>query len=217
MFPIIMMTGATIFFADNWPEHLWQRIMRLTSPISGRKPAPASAPTLGADVRPVKPARIFRIAVLVWLCWSFLMLALPLRTHVYGGNVLWHEQGMRWSWRVMVREKNGAIDYRVVLPGEGRQQLVSPSRYLTAQQEREMAGQPDLILQLAHHIADEYRAAGHADVQVYVEALVSLNGRPPQLLIDPARDLTTVAPGLRPADWILPAPTTPPPHLSPIP
>jgi len=44
-----------------------------------------------------------------------------------------------------------------------------------------------------------------------------LNGRRPQLLIDPERDLTTVAPGPWPADWILPAPKTPPPHLSPIP
>jgi hypothetical protein len=217
MFPIIMMTGATIFFADDWPEQLWKRIKRPSLTISGRESAPDIAQTPGADVRPVKPSRMFRMAVLVWLCWSCLMLALPLRTHLYGGNVLWHEQGMRWSWRVMVREKNGAIDYRVVLPGEGRQQLVSPSRYLTAQQEREMAGQPDLILQLAHHIADEYRTAGHPDVQVYAEALVSLNGRPPQWLIDPERDLTTVAPGPWPADWILPAPTTPPPHLSPIP
>ena len=31
----------------------------------------------------------------------------------YGGNVLWHEQGMRFSWRVMVREKNGSVTFVV--------------------------------------------------------------------------------------------------------
>jgi vitamin K-dependent gamma-carboxylase len=217
MFPIIMMTGATIFFADNWPEQLWHRITRKAPPFSGRGYESTVSHCVGADVRPAQLSRAFQISVSAWLVWATLMVAMPLRTHLYGGNVLWHEQGMRWSWRVMVREKNGAIDYRVVLPGEGRQQFVSPSRYLTTQQERETSGQPDLILQLAHHIAREYRAAGHDDVQVYVEALVSLNGRRPQLLIDPERDLTTVAPGPWPADWILPAPTTPPPHLSPIP
>jgi vitamin K-dependent gamma-carboxylase len=217
MFPIIMMTGATIFFADNWPERLWSRTSRFTGLLSGRGPASSISHHIGAAVRPELLSRTFRLGVFAWLCWALVMTAMPLRAHLYGGNVLWHEQGMRWSWRVMVREKNGAIDYRVVLPREGRQQYVSPSRYLTAQQEREMSGQPDLILQLAHHIAREYRAAGHDDVQVYVEALVSLNGRPPQPLIDPERDLTTVTPGPWPADWILPAPTTPPPHLSPIP
>ncbi len=76
-----------------------------------------------------------------------------------------------------------------------------------------MSGQPDLILQLAHHIADDYRARGHADVEVYVEALVSLNGRPPQLMIDPEANLAAIDDGLAPADWILPAPTDSPPHL----
>ena len=38
---------------------------------------------------------------------------LPLRAHLYGGNVLWHEQGMRFSWRVMAREKNGSVTFVV--------------------------------------------------------------------------------------------------------
>ena len=47
-------------------------------------------------------------------------LLLPLRAHLYGGNVLWHEQGMRFSWRVMVREKNGSVTFIVREPRDGR-------------------------------------------------------------------------------------------------
>ena len=55
-----------------------------------------------------------------WCCRS--------ATSLYGGNVLWHEQGMRFSWRVMVREKNGSVTYRVRAPATGRTWEVSPAR-----------------------------------------------------------------------------------------
>ena len=51
------------------------------------------------------------LVVLRVLPVQFLM---PLRHWAYPGTVLWHEQGMRFSWRVMLREKSGALDYRVV-------------------------------------------------------------------------------------------------------
>ena len=107
----------------------------------------------------------------------------------------------------MVREKNGAITYLVRLPHRSRDLHVPPTRYLTDHQAREMSGQPDLILQLAHHIGQQYREQGHQDVEVRVDALVSLNGRPPARLIDPTIDLLRVQDSLRPATWILPPPT----------
>ena len=76
-----------------------------------------------------------------------------------------------------------------------------------------MAGRPDLILQLAHHIADDLRASGYGEAEIRAEALVSLNGRPARLLIDPERDLTKISDGLAPRDWILPAPTQAPIQL----
>lgn len=115
----------------------------------------------------------------------------------------------------MVREKAGEVVYRVRLP-DGREQHVPPSRYLTAYQEREMSGQPDLILQLAHHVGAELTAAHGAPVEVRADAFASLNGRPPHRLIDPDVDLMQVRPTLAPADWILPMPDAPPPRLRPV-
>lgn len=127
-----------------------------------------------------------RLAVFAGFC--ALQFALPLRAHLYGGDVLWHEQGMRYSWRVMVRQKNGYVMYRVLDPATGREVHVPPSRYLADYQEREMSGQPDLILQLAHHVHDAYVAKLGHDVEVRVDAFASLNGRGAARLIDPTVD-----------------------------
>ena len=79
-----------------------------------------------------------------------------------------------------------------------------------------MSGQPDLILQLAHHIQKDFRAKGLGEVEVRVQALVSLNGRRLAPLIDPRVDLSQVSDGLWRATWILPAPAAPPPRIQPI-
>jgi hypothetical protein len=80
-----------------------------------------------------------------------------------------------------------------------------------------MSVQPDLILQLAHHVARDFAAKGHPGVAVYADARVSLNGRAPAPLIDPRVDLAREADGLAPKRWILPAPTEAPPLLRPTP
>jgi vitamin K-dependent gamma-carboxylase len=199
IFPILMPINATLFFAPTWPR----RLFRL-----------AEADTLGEPAA-LAPRHLPRLAMLALGLYCFVQLALPLRTHLYAGNVLWHEQGMRWSWRVMLRKKAGAITYLVRLPSSGRVMYVAPQRYLTNYQEQEFSGQPDLILQLAHHIATDFGARYHERVEVRVDAWVSLNGRPRARMIDPEVDLARVEDGLFAASYILPAPTTVPVRLEP--
>ena len=115
----------------------------------------------------------------------------------------------------MVREKNGSVTFHVRPRGGGPTIEVPPERYLTRVQAREMAGQPDLIWQLAQHMAGDFAARGRGPVEVRVSALVSLNGRRSAPLIDPEVDLTRVSDGLGKASWILPAPNTSPPRLRP--
>ena len=200
IFPILMPLCALIFFEPSWPRTLVARFRRAQPP--SQEPARTAS----------RAPRVRRALVSLALCYALVQVAMPLRAHIYPGNVLWSEEGMRWSWRVMCREKNGDITYFARLRDEDRTIIVPPRRYLTDQQEREFSGQPDLILQLAHTIGEDLRAQGH-DPEVRVEAWVSLNGRSPALLIDPDVDLLDIRDGLAPADWILPAPEGPPPRL----
>jgi hypothetical protein len=174
------------------------------------------AATAGEPQRLVQPARVHGAALAVALVYCAVQAAMPLRYLAYDGSVLWHEQGMRWSWRVMAREKNGSVTYVVRDPRSGRTWHVSPRRYLTRLQEREMSGQPDLILQLAHHIAREFEQRAGGPVEVRVDAVVSLNGRRMRRLIDPDVDLAAIRDGVAPARWIAPSPGEPPPHIQPI-
>jgi vitamin K-dependent gamma-carboxylase len=202
MFPVIMVVAAQIFFEPDWPRRLAARVTR------GRW---ASGPPLPAPA--LLPGRWFVAGASAAALFALAQVAMPLRTHLYGGNVLWHEQGMRFSWRVMAREKNGSVTFLVRAPGSGREWAVPPSKYLTRTQELEMSVQPDLIQQLAVRIARDFERSGRGPVEVHADARVSLNGRPASLLIDPAVDLSRVSDGLGAKSWILPAPAGPPPRL----
>jgi vitamin K-dependent gamma-carboxylase len=197
MFPFIMVVAATVFFEPDWPR----RFMR------GR-------PVIEGPRLPARPPAWPRLGVAALVLYASIQILIPLRHFGYPGSVTWNEQGMRWSWKVMVRDKSCALTYYVSLPpgddGRRRVQVVAPTRYLTDVQEREMCGQPDLILQLAHHIADDYASRGRASVQVRAHARVAMNGRRGRSLIDPDVDLTTIRDGVAVADWILPEPTEPP-------
>ena len=141
-----------------------------------------------------------------------LQLLLPLRFVAYGGDVLWHEQGMRFSWRVMVRAKGGNTTFLARNKRTGHTWHVSPGEYLTPLQESEMVSQPDLILQLSHHIRADLERRGLGPVEVRVDARASLNGRRSAPLIDPRVDLARVSDGIALQPWILPAPVSSPPH-----
>lgn len=221
MFPVIMVVSALVFFPPSWPRPLlaWagRKLARISTRFGKRDwltPKPLIAPISSLNAAASGRGRTLLSAVV--LAYACLSVALPLRHWLYSGSVLWHEQGMRWSWRVMVREKNGLTTFHVRDPRTGATWQVPPRRYLTRLQEREMSGQPDLILQLAHQIRDDYQARlGHA-VEVRAEALVSLNGRRAARLIDPNVDLAAIQDSVSAASWITASPRQAPPHIRPI-
>ena len=129
----------------------------------------------------------------------------PLRHWAYPGDVRFNEEGYRFAWRVMLTEKTGHAQFRVTDPATGEKWLAFPEDYLTPLQAERMAYQPDMILETAHFIADDYRQQGR-DVEVRVDVFVTFNGRPAVRFIDPHIDLARIAPGLAPKPWILPAP-----------
>lgn len=205
MFPVIMVTGALLFFPPDWPRTLLARVGG-----SARPPAPP------AGQHALRPRMRHHAALAAGALYALLQIALPLRYLAYDGSVLWHEQGMRFSWRVMVREKNGSIELIARDARTGEQRRIAPRRYLTRWQESELQGQPDLILQLAHHVQRSLeRQTGHP-FEVRVDSLVSLNGRRARPLIDPNVDLARIRDGLRPASWVTPSPEGPPPRLRPV-
>jgi vitamin K-dependent gamma-carboxylase len=210
MFPIIMSVSALVFFSASWPRNLRARLFRDRAREDVEPSAPAAIESTS------RTPLLYRVALGLGALHCLVQLAMPLRCHLYGGAVLWHEQGMRFSWRVMIRAKGGATTFIVRPKNAERVFHVSPREYLTPFQENEMASQPDLVLQLAHHIRDDFERRGYGDVEVRAESMASLNGRRGASLIDPEVDLTKVRDGIGPASWILPAPVDAPPPTRPV-
>ena len=107
-----------------------------------------------------------------------------------------------------LRTKTGEAVFTVTHPQSGQTWTIKPEEYLKSHQVMKMITKPDLILHFAHYLAEEKRREGYENVEVRARVMVSLNGREPQLLIDPNVDLAKEEVGLLPARWIVPL-TTP--------
>lgn len=129
----------------------------------------------------------------------------PLRHHLFEGPVAWTEEGHRFSWRMMLRWKTGHGHFSVVDPATGKKETVLPSIYLSKKQERKLFTHPDMILQFAHFLRDQWCDKGVDNVQVYANIKAQLNGRPYQQFIDPEVDLAAVGwSAWKESDWVIP-------------
>ena len=154
MFPYLMMSATLIFFFD------------------------------GAAVaeRPVKEMSWFGWGLLG--LYFLLQVVTPFRFLLYPGDLLWTEEGYRFSWRVMLMEKGGTTFFFVKNPDTGRKFEVNNRSFLTAYQERMMETQPDMMLQYAHILAHYYKEHGVARPAVTVQSYVTLNGSGSRLFVD---------------------------------
>ncbi len=141
------------------------------------------------------------ISILIFVLWQVIW---PFRYLAYSGNVFWHEQGYRLGWRVMLMEKAGYITYKITDPETGNTGDIQTADYLTDNQQKQLATQPDLIVQFAHFLEKEYQKKGIANPIITAEAYVTLNGSGSRLFIDPSTDLTKVNDSFAPKIWILP-------------
>lgn len=150
--------------------------------------------------------RLWRRMVIVLLgLWVASQILIPMRHHLYPGDTSWTEQGHRFAWQMKLRDKQSRAAFVVRDPATGRVWEIDNRQFLTPRQIRKMSSRPDMILQFAHHLADVWRARmGVTDPVVNAVVWSSLNGRTPDLLIDPSRNLADVPRSLAAADWILP-------------
>ncbi|GIM18165.1 hypothetical protein KHM19_03530 [Leptospira borgpetersenii] len=143
-----------------------------------------------------------RILRYFWIFYVFFQSLFPLRHFLYPGNHLWTEQGFRFSWQIMLVQKNGIASFRVVNQQTGETNVVLPESHLSEIQRIMMSYQPDLILQFAHWVGKNEKERTAQEVSVYADVMVSLNGRKSQVLIDPERDLMKVSNSLLNKEWV---------------
>ncbi|MGN7515947.1 MAG: HTTM domain-containing protein [Allomuricauda sp.] len=196
MFPYIMIVSALIFFDAS----LHHRVLDLLSRILG---IVKSKLDNGKAFVP-KSGFMTRIKYGAIALFFMVQLLLPWRYLLYPGELFWTEEGYRFSWRVMLMEKSGYAQFKIVDKVTQKWFYVDNSDFLTPFQEKQMAFQPDFIVQYAHYLKNHFEKDGHQNIGVYVESWVSLNGRLSQPFIDPKVDLTKEKDIWEHKTWILP-------------
>ena len=199
IFPWFMLCASLIFFPPDSlgrvAAFIWRREEASASGRAATTPAQEFMPlwTIGHRV-----TFSLLIAYLLFQC------AMPLRHFLYPGKVSWTEEGHRFSWHMKLRGKKGDVRFEIVQPGTGRSWDFDPRTYLLDKQVKVMATRPDMILQMAHHLAERMRHEGFGELEVYAHGTVSLNGRKPQPMVDPRVNLAKEPRSLRTARWIVP-------------
>ena len=191
MFPFIMIVSALIFFDAGFHK----KIIAFLSKAFQIKPLASDTAASRTCARPA----LFAVGL-----FFVIQLLLPWRYVLYPGELFWTEEGYRFSWRVMLMEKAGYAQFKVVDQVSGKNFYVDNSDFLTPFQEKQMSTQPDFILEYAQYLAAHFTAQGHKNLAVYVESYVALNGRLSQPYINPTVNLLEEERSFKPKTFILP-------------
>lgn len=165
-FPYMMIGASVLFF----PPTTIRRIFRVKE-----KPGEQACPTWSIQKQQWVSA--------IFILFMAVQVLLPLRHFIIPGNVFYTEEGHRLSWRMMLRVKHGTIGFKVIKDGETITH--DAKKDLTFYQFHAMTGHPDMIWQYCQYLKRLY---GN-DIEIYVNAWVSVNQRPHVQLIDPTYDM----------------------------
>jgi hypothetical protein len=176
MFPYIMMTITIIFFGEEF--HL--KLMNFLKSITKYR-------NTNAIVRSVEMKSVL---VNIFAIYFVIQVTMPFRYVLYPGKLYWTEQGYRFSWRVMLMEKAGTAFFYVKDSRSGREVEVDNKHYLTFMQEKMMATQPDMMVDYAKFLKQEFINKGFTDPTVRAQSFVTLNGSGSREFIDSNVDLS---------------------------
>ncbi len=190
IFPWFMILATTIFFSPEWPRKMLGGSPRLM---------PAPHPHEWSFLSPFG-----KVGFLLLATYVAFHLGWPLRHFLYDGDVKWTERGHYFSWRMMLRNKTGGVRYYVTDSETGKTWNPNLRPILNDEQAGKFTKDPEMILHLAHFLADDYRQHMGRPVEVRALALLSLNGRKPQLFLDSDIDLVKQPRGFFYRSWIKP-------------
>ena len=191
IFPYLALAFSVFFFE---PETIRQLFFKGKKPYTKQEFSPPSYKN---------------IALFGGSLYFLIQLALPRRHYFIKDDVLWTEEGHRMSWRMMLRNRSGKIQFKVVNREKNKSTIVDLNDYLTSKQKQKIGAYPDFIWQFAQQLKKEYAQKGE-DISVFVlNSKVSVNGKPYRAFIDPKVDLASERwHHFKHHDWILPSATT---------
>jgi hypothetical protein len=194
IFPWFMIAATTLFFAPDWPKTL------ITKLSSGNINLPILTKDEIKNNFPYHKKTIIALAI----CSGILVIT-PFRHILIKANVHWTEEGDRYAWRMKLIEKYGNAILLVKNKQNGQVSQIKNGDYLADWQISAMGGNPILIWKFTQIVKNDFKLKGE-DVQIFVVAKASLNGREFEPIIDPNIDFSNAEMKVFGHDnWILPS------------
>lgn len=126
-----------------------------------------------------------RIFLYFLIPFLFIQLLLPLRHHLIDGDVLWTEEGHRLSWRMMLRKRDGFINFKIKNNNTGEMTSYDYHKNLSPKQANTLATKPDFIWQYCQRIKQEYHGK---NISIFIDCKNNINNGEFKTLIDPKQD-----------------------------
>lgn len=164
MFPYIMTILTLIFFSESFHSTFLNKLKTL---LKYKKDYTNTLLSKSYNTMTIK------IIIIIFFAFQIIF---PFRYLIYSNDIYWTEEGYRFSWRVMLMEKTGWVNYRLVDEKNSITKHIDPIYYLTDIQVKQMSFQPDMIIQFAKYLAKEYEQTNNSTPKIYVDSFVSLNG-----------------------------------------
>ncbi|MCU0426471.1 MAG: HTTM domain-containing protein [Candidatus Kapabacteria bacterium] len=200
VFPVVMIALTPIYFSEQFHKRCIHALSKALPLLN--QPATTSLENVTVQF----PRKTLVIWLLTLHC--LVQILVPWRCLLYEGNMFWTEEGYRFGWRVMLMEKAGTATLYVRDTASGREGAVNNREFLNIHQEKQMAMQPDMILQFAHILRDHYAAKGVIEPAVRAEVYVTLNARPSRLYLDSSVNLAREHETFAQKTWVLPLETS---------
>lgn len=195
MFPYIMIVATLIFFDTELHHKLLIYISRV---FKVSKAYFDNGKSYAIEKRHINLTKV------LFMVFFAIQLLLPFRYALYPGELFWTEEGYRFSWRVMLVEKAGYAQFKIVDGKTGKWFYVDNTDFLTPFQEKQMSFQPDFILEYAHYLKNHFESQGHKNIEVYVENYVTLNARRSTTFVNPKVNLVDEKESFKHKNWVVP-------------
>lgn len=140
--------------------------------------------------------------------YVIVQILIPLRHHLYEGNVDYTGEGQRFSWRMKSVYKEFKIRFLLKDEEKGIEAMLDPRTVLTIKQYTNLGYYPELILPVADNLRYAAIEKGVLDPKIFVDYKVAFNGLASQYIVDPNTELSRLKYSpIRHSSWILPLKT----------
>jgi hypothetical protein len=176
IFPWLAIATTTLFLSPSWPR----RIIAAFHPAA--TPAKLKTSKLPAPKKPVLVLSSLAI-------YTAIQILVPSAHFFYPGGIEWTYLEHHFSWQMLLRQKTTTAFFYVTDPNNDETYQIKLREYLDPRQIARMGWRPDMVQQFARYLATVTLRTGPKPLKVQVRMFVSINGRKPQLFIDPNIDL----------------------------